>query len=129
MHDSVRYIGQQIRIIRQAKGLTQENMADLLSMSSSGYAKIERGESDISTSRLLKISKVLEIRASVLLEETENEVSDVHLGILKNESVSTSDACLGNDLEGQFGELGRILKKMSDRLEVLENTYVSKYNV
>lgn len=50
-------IGTKIRNIRVAKGLTQENIAEQLGMSHSGYAKIERGEVDMNISRLEQIAQ------------------------------------------------------------------------
>jgi transcriptional regulator with XRE-family HTH domain len=50
-------IGAKIRTIRVAKGLTQENIAEQLGMSHSGYAKIERGEVDMNISRLEQIAQ------------------------------------------------------------------------
>ncbi|MCU0446624.1 MAG: helix-turn-helix domain-containing protein [Microscillaceae bacterium] len=55
-------LGTKIRFFRGLKGLSQENMADLLGMSLTGYAKIERGETDIAVSRLEQIAKVLDVK-------------------------------------------------------------------
>jgi transcriptional regulator with XRE-family HTH domain len=46
-----------IRVIRELKNWTQEEMAHRLEMSISGYGSIERGETDVNFSRLEKIAK------------------------------------------------------------------------
>lgn len=40
-------IGDKIRNMRTIKGYSQENMAEMLGISVTAYAKIERGETDI----------------------------------------------------------------------------------
>lgn len=56
-----------IRRIRELMGLTREHVASELNMSPSGYGKIERGEVDLTISRLLDISKVLNVTTTSLL--------------------------------------------------------------
>ena len=50
-----------IRKIRELKNLTREYVAEELKMSMSGYGKIERGEVDLTVSRLIQIAKVLDV--------------------------------------------------------------------
>ncbi len=50
-----------IKKIRELKNLTREYVADELKMSTSGYGKIERGEVDLTISKLVKIAKVLDV--------------------------------------------------------------------
>lgn len=50
-----------IRKIRELKNLTREYVAEELKMSMSGYGKIERGDVDITVSKLIEISKVLDV--------------------------------------------------------------------
>lgn len=50
-----------IKKIRELKNLTREYVADELNMSTSGYGKIERGEVDLTVSKLVKIAKVLNV--------------------------------------------------------------------
>lgn len=48
-----------IRKIRELKNLTREYVAEELKMSMSGYGKIERGEVDLTVTKLIDIAKVL----------------------------------------------------------------------
>jgi transcriptional regulator with XRE-family HTH domain len=52
---------EKIGLMRKIKGWSQEDMAERLGMSVNGYAKIERGETDVQFSRLEKISELLEV--------------------------------------------------------------------
>lgn len=64
-------VHEKIRLIRETKGLTQEQLAEKLDMSPSAYGDIERGDSDIKLSRLEKIAESLEIKLSELFELNE----------------------------------------------------------
>jgi transcriptional regulator with XRE-family HTH domain len=60
---------EKIRFLRQAKGWTQEEVADKLKMSQNGYGSIERGETDVNLSRLKQIAGLYDIHSSELLDE------------------------------------------------------------
>ncbi|MGZ3919690.1 MAG: helix-turn-helix transcriptional regulator [Bacteroidia bacterium] len=62
-------IGERIRRLRALKGLKQADVADEIGITSGAYAKIERGESDPNTERLLGIAKALKIPISDLFED------------------------------------------------------------
>jgi transcriptional regulator with XRE-family HTH domain len=64
-------VNEKIRLIRETKGLSQEQLAEKLDMSPSAYGDIERGSSDIKLSRLEKIAESLEIKLSELFELNE----------------------------------------------------------
>ncbi len=52
-------LGEKIRKIRDLKGLSQENMADMLGLSLPTYADIERGKKDVTIGRLETIAERL----------------------------------------------------------------------
>lgn len=54
-------LSERIRQVRLQKGLSQENMADMLGLSTTAYGDLERGRTELSISRLENISKHLEI--------------------------------------------------------------------
>jgi len=53
--------GDKIRILRTMKGLSQENMAEMMGMSRLAYGDIERNKVTISKGRLEKIAAILGI--------------------------------------------------------------------
>ena len=61
--DVCRSIGRRIKMLRQEKGITQEKMAELLSLSSSFYSAMERGSYNIKTETLVTIMNILECSA------------------------------------------------------------------
>jgi transcriptional regulator with XRE-family HTH domain len=60
-------VGEKIKKIRELRNFTQEYMADRLEMTQAGYSKIERGQTDLSMSKLDEIAKVLEVRVEDIL--------------------------------------------------------------
>ncbi|MEI6745763.1 MAG: helix-turn-helix transcriptional regulator [Methylococcaceae bacterium] len=49
-----------IKFMRQAKELSQEQMAEKLGLSINGYANIERGETDVASLRIQQIADALD---------------------------------------------------------------------
>lgn len=60
-------IHEKIRLLRHMNKLNQEEMANLLDMSTNGYAKIERGESALTIERLQQIAQKFDITLVDLL--------------------------------------------------------------
>ncbi len=67
-------INEKIRRIRELKGWSQEQMAEKLHMSVSGYANIERGKTNVQFSKLEQISKILDMKLSELIELNEKNI-------------------------------------------------------
>jgi transcriptional regulator with XRE-family HTH domain len=65
---------EKIRFMRQLQGWSQEDMADKLEMSVSGYAHIERGETDVQLSKLEKIAKAFGVDLLELLTFGEKNI-------------------------------------------------------
>jgi transcriptional regulator with XRE-family HTH domain len=63
-------IGTRIRKLRESKDYTQENMAVELDITAGAYAKIERGETDPSITRLIQIAQILQVDVTFFLQET-----------------------------------------------------------
>lgn len=60
-------ISENIRTIREMKNLTRKFVASEMDMSISGYGKIERGEIDLTISKLSKIASVFGVTLNDLL--------------------------------------------------------------
>lgn len=71
---------EKIRVLRELNKWSQEEVAAKLDMSSGGYAKIERGESQLSLSRLEQIAKIFNINIFELMKEDKGvtfQVNDI----------------------------------------------------
>lgn len=59
---------EKIQVLRKAKGLTQDDLAEQLNMSKNGYANIEQNNTKLTIDRLVQISAVLGIEPKQLLD-------------------------------------------------------------
>ena len=77
-------IGQKIKEARLARGLTQQELGDIVGVQKSAIAKYEKGRVvNIKRSTLQKIASALEIRPSELLfDESPKETADLHVKII-----------------------------------------------
>ena len=65
-------IGHNIKILRTAKGWSQEKLAIRSRLSISYTAALERGEVNVSVDSLVKVAKSLEVETHVLLMKLPN---------------------------------------------------------
>ena len=77
-------IGQKIKDARLAKGLTQQELGDIVGVQKSAIAKYENGRVvNIKRSTLQKIASALNIRPSELIfDESPKEAADLHVRII-----------------------------------------------
>ena len=61
-------IGQRIRILRESKGITQQDLAAACNFEKTNMSRIEAGRTNPTISTLYKISQALEISISELVD-------------------------------------------------------------
>jgi transcriptional regulator with XRE-family HTH domain len=66
-----------IRGIRELKGISRDYMAFELDITASGYGKIERGEVDLSLKKLFQIAFILEVELGQLLNADASQVFNI----------------------------------------------------
>ena len=115
-------VNEKIRLIREAKGLTQEQVAEKLGICVNSYGDIERGDSDIKVSRLEKIAEVFEIRLSELFEL--NEKAGINIAYKKNKDCNWYLNSSAVELEKQ--QLINELKDKELAMKDTEITYLKK---
>ena len=64
-------IGEEIKIARRKKHMTQQEVADKIGKERAAYAQYERGASAISMDTWGKICKVLDINSSAMMKKAE----------------------------------------------------------
>lgn len=67
-----------IKRFRELKNISRQQMADDLDLSLSGYAKLERGEIDVTLSRINQIAGLLEIDVSKLLNFDASQIFNLN---------------------------------------------------
>ena len=66
-----------IKKFRELKSTTRESMAHELGLSLSGYSKLERGEVDITISKIYKIAEILKISVEQILNFDASQIFNV----------------------------------------------------
>ena len=70
-------LGNKVKKLRELKNFTQEYMANHLEMTTSGYGKIERDESDVSYQKLEKIATLLGVKVEDIINFNETLIFNV----------------------------------------------------
>ena len=78
-------IGHRIRKLRTAQSFSQATMAGELGITAGAFAKIERGETDPSITRLFQIADILKVSINDIIEEDPNGKGAKNLYILENQ--------------------------------------------
>ncbi len=66
-----------IKKFRELKNITRDELADKLEMSLSGYSKLERGEVEITLTKLYRIADILDISVSQILNFDVSQIFNV----------------------------------------------------
>jgi len=120
-------IGVFIKILREKKGITQEEFAKALETSQSAVARMEKGEQNFTTQVLNKISKVLEHKIVSLSHSTDFEIhggkklsGTIRTGYSKNGSVGLLCASMLNRGKTTLHGIARI-EEVNRVIEILES--------
>ena len=123
-------IGFKIKNLRQVHNLTQDDLAKVLAMSMSNYAKLERGEIDMTVKRLEQIAKAFGIEIGEFIAKKGNQsftVQTVSGGIVGNQP--TVHFPQNIDIQGiskQVEMLDMAVQKLVRRMDTLEGRMKAK---
>jgi transcriptional regulator with XRE-family HTH domain len=118
-------IGHKIKKLRELRNLTQEHMASSLGLSQSAYSRMELGETEITFSKLEKISEELGMKPEEIIAFNESMVFNVMNnqtgnGLVINNNVPSEEAkeskTLYDQLLTQLKEENAHLKKVIEKL-------------
>ena len=110
-------INEKIRQLREQHQLSQENMADKLGVSVTGYAKIERGEVRSNLPRLEQISEVFDMDICELLSYGESEKVYFNNSVTESTNSNNFLFAVGNDnLEKAIQQLQLIISHKDELL-------------
>lgn len=108
-------VGKKIREYREAKGISQEDLAERLQISRSTYQRIENGDTNSWVNYLGKLSEELEVSPDDLLRNEDNFVQ------INNDSAA-NDNTIGSVVQHQT-----IHYTLSDKLIEQYETRISEY--
>ena len=119
-------VHEKIRIVRKAKGLTLEEVAHQLGMSTNGYGDIERGATDVNLSRLEQISQLFDMELSELIDLNDKNVFNIlgtqNTGIRtqKNHCNITSDSTEQLELKFRLENQQQIIEQQTQEIIYLK---------
>ena len=123
--DLQKVVGQRLKLLRQEKQLTQEQMSEKLNIATSTYCKIEYGETDLTLSRLSQIAETLEMSAIELFSKIDGDVCSINnyyntvgAGIAKDNSTINMES--NEDLRELVKANSRLIDMLSRQVEILE---------
>jgi transcriptional regulator with XRE-family HTH domain len=102
-------IGYRIRKLRESRDYTQDNMAAELGITAGAYAKIERGETDASITRLYNIAEILKVDITSFLRDA-----------FSSSKVEEPANPYGYASKADLDNLTRLIKQMGRDLEKLK---------
>lgn len=109
---------QNIRDFREDKHFTQADMAEKLGMSVTGYAKLERGESQIRVERLKQIAQILEVNVEELMKSGNQGIVVFNNSNDNFSNSSNFSLSLGNPvLESEIKHLKYIIEAKNELLD------------
>ncbi|MGG4501295.1 helix-turn-helix domain-containing protein [Paenibacillus polymyxa] len=103
-------IGTRIRAIRNAKGLTQQKLADIASLDYRYIGALERGERNFSIDTLEKVLTALNVSISELMFSEEHMTADE---MIRQEAIDEFVALTSRLNEEQIRILSRVSKEVS----------------
>ena len=88
-------LGSKIKKIRELKDFTQEYMAQRLQITTTGYGKIERDETEMTLTKLENIAAILEIDFRQILDFDEKLIFNIQNG--NNAAIGNNNAVYHNE--------------------------------
>lgn len=116
-----------IRKIRKSRGITQEEMADMLGISLTAYKDLERGATNVVNNNVLKIAEIVGISAETVLgygqNTDEDKINDVRAEYgTKVENLQTRI----NDLEKIVASLEDVIATKNEIISILKKNIDEK---
>lgn len=105
-------LSEKIRVLREINQLSQEQMAEKMNMSRTGYAKLERGESKLNMERLEQIAEIFQISLMELIAMSNGATFNF------NENATQSNYYGGSEkLTSEIEKLNLIIQHQKELLE------------
>ena len=114
-------LAERIKFMRTFYGWSQEQMAEKLQLATSSYAKIERGQSDVTFSKLQQIAKVFQIELADLFKLNEKNVFNI-IGNSDTHTISSINiyTCDAAKFQHENEKLKLIVEQKDKEIELLK---------
>ena len=111
---------EKIRVLRELNQWTQEEMAEKLEMSAGGYAKIERGDSQLNLSRLEQIAKIFNINVLELVQNDKGFTVQIN-DIVNQDNGTNQISVYSSPNEVEIEKLKMIIQHKDELLQQKRN--------
>lgn len=112
-------IGQKIRELRMRKGYSQENLAEMLEMTTNGYAKIEQDKTpNLSVKRLEQIAEALDSNVQELYSLGDKNTH--YIGTQNNNDSSISHYVINQNVPQEYQRLQLENEHFKEKIASLE---------
>ncbi len=111
-----------IRQLREAKNLSQEEIARLLNMSTSGFSKIEGGNNDINVTRLSQIAEVFKTPIVDFFPNNTTNNKTIHTTAQQINTVlnDVNHCVVQQEPQKEIEQLQQSIKELETRLVLIE---------
>lgn len=110
-------VNEKIRILREHKHWSQEDIAHKLNISANAYSKIERGETRLNLPRLEQLAEIFEMD---IIELLQTDVPQYHVGNYNNNSEISFYANVPNDFTSEIEKLRQVIHHQQELLDTKE---------
>lgn len=110
-------LNDKIRVLREMHNWTQDEMAEKMQMSKSGYSKIERGETKLTTERLEQVAEIFDVDITELLSMGLNGT----FNLIKENGSQSNYYGNSEKLTAEIERLNLIIQHQAELLQQKEN--------
>lgn len=123
--DLKKLVGQRLQALRMERNMTQEQVSEMLHLSTSAYCKMEYGETDLTLTRLNQIAEAFEMSAAELFSRIDggthiNQRDYGKVWITKDSGTVNVDN--NDDLRELVKSNNKLIELLAARLEQVEKT-------
>ncbi|QIW16466.1 transcriptional regulator [Pasteurellaceae bacterium RH1A] len=105
-----------IRFMRELNQWSQEEMAEKMNMSVSGYAKIERGETNLSVHKLKQIAMIFDVDVFELVNNKEKGNIYINGENSEYKNFNNTNYCNDQELNSEIEKLNLIISHKNELL-------------
>lgn len=113
-------IQEKIRFLRQQKGLTQEQIAELLDVTPQAYSKIEQGKTRLNIERIQQIANIFNIDITDLINNDNNGIVILLNGDFNSDNGSNNRAIVYNGETELVHENEKLLLQLQFKDEIIK---------
>ncbi len=105
-----------IKKFRELKNLTRDHVAAQLDMSLSGYSKLERGEVELTITKLFKLAEILDVNASQILNFDASKIFNItNNNVVNGVDVSNQNIYTDEYKDKYIAILEREIQRLTDQ--------------